>query len=113
MSEFVEATSSASGAPSGGMGFVRDVLSRGLSADRAEALLERIQDPVQPFSFILGADRRQVVTFLAEEHPQTVALVLSTCHRAPPPTSSASSRRRCRATWPAASSRSSARRRTS
>jgi len=75
MSEFVDA-SSASGAPSGGMGFVRDVLSRGLSADRAEALLERIQDPVQPFSFILGADRRQVVTFLAEEHPQTVALVL-------------------------------------
>jgi flagellar motor switch protein FliG len=75
MSEFVDA-SSASGAPSGGMGFVRDVLSRGLSADRAEALLERIQDPVQPFSFILGADRRQVVTFLAEEHPQTIALVL-------------------------------------
>ena len=58
------------------MGFVRDVLTRGLSADRAEALLERIQDPVQPFSFVLGADRRQVVTYLSEEHPQTIALVL-------------------------------------
>jgi flagellar motor switch protein FliG len=75
MTEFVDATSSAA-APTGGMSFVRDVLSRGLSADRAEALLERIQDPVQPFSFILGADRRQVVTFLCEEHPQTIALVL-------------------------------------
>jgi len=75
MSEFVEA-SSASGAPAGGMSFVRDVLARGLSADRAEALLERIQDPVQPFSFILGADRRQVVAFLGDEHPQTIALVL-------------------------------------
>ena len=75
MAEFVEATS-ATAAPAGGMSFVRDVLARGLSADRAEALLERIQDPVQPFSFILGADRRQVVTFLAEEHPQTIALVL-------------------------------------
>ncbi len=75
MSEFVDATSAA-GAPAGGMSFVRDVLSRGLSADRAEALLERIQDPVQPFSFILGADRRQVVTFLCEEHAQTIALVL-------------------------------------
>jgi flagellar motor switch protein FliG len=75
MADFVEATSATS-APTGGMGFVRDVLTRGLSADRAEALLERIQDPVQPFSFILGADRRQVVTFLVEEHPQTIALVL-------------------------------------
>jgi flagellar motor switch protein FliG len=75
MADFVEATSTTS-APTGGMGFVRDVLTRGLSADRAEALLERIQDPVQPFSFILGADRRQVVTFLVEEHPQTIALVL-------------------------------------
>jgi len=52
------------------------VLSRGLPSERAEALLERIQDPVQPFSFLMGADRRQVVTFLAEEHPQTIALVL-------------------------------------
>jgi flagellar motor switch protein FliG len=74
MEEFVGATSP-SGA-TGGMGFVRDVLARGLPQNRAEALLERIQDPVQPFSFIVGADRRQVVTFLAEEHPQTIAVVL-------------------------------------
>jgi flagellar motor switch protein FliG len=74
MEEFVGATSPS--VPTGGMGFVRDVLARGLPQNRAEALLERIQDPVQPFSFIIGADRRQVVTFLAEEHPQTIALVL-------------------------------------
>jgi flagellar motor switch protein FliG len=75
MDEFIEGTAG-SVYTAGGMGFVRDVLTRGLSADRAEALLERIQDPVQPFSWILGADRRQVVTFLSEEHPQTIALVL-------------------------------------
>ena len=75
MEEFVGATSPTAAA-TGGMGFVRDVLSRGLPQSRAEALLERIQDPVQPFSFILGADRRQVATFLTDEHPQTIALVL-------------------------------------
>jgi len=75
MDEFLEGTAG-NAFSAGGMGFVRDVLTRGLSPDRAEALLERIQDPVQPFGFILGADRRQVITFLSEEHPQTIALVL-------------------------------------
>jgi flagellar motor switch protein FliG len=74
MEEFVGARSPAES--SGGIGFVRDVLTRGLPRERAEALLERIQDPVQPFGFLMGADRRQVVTFLTEEHPQTIALVL-------------------------------------
>jgi flagellar motor switch protein FliG len=60
----------------GGMSFVRDALVRGLGDERAMVMLERIQDPVQPFSFIQGADRRQVVTFLVDEHPQTIALVL-------------------------------------
>jgi flagellar motor switch protein FliG len=76
IAEFAEATKSTGPSSTGGMGFVREVLSKGLEPSRAEALLERIQDPVQPFSFILGADRRQVVTFLCEEHPQTIALVL-------------------------------------
>ena len=75
MTEFMEAASSTA-APSGGMAFVRDVLGRSLAPDRAEAMLERIQDPVQPFGFVLGAERRQVVAVLAEEHPQTVALVM-------------------------------------
>lgn len=75
MTEFADASNSAA-LTSGGMGFVRDVLTRGLGAARAEALLERIQDPIQPFSFVVGADRRQVVTHLCEEHPQTIALVL-------------------------------------
>jgi flagellar motor switch protein FliG len=74
MGEFVGATSPTSAA--GGMGFVRDVVMRGLPPERAEAVLERIQDPVQPFSFLMGGDRRQVITFLGEEHPQTIALVL-------------------------------------
>jgi len=75
MTEFMEAASGTT-APSGGMAFVRDVLSRSLSPDRAEAMLERIQDPVQPFGFVVGAERRQVIAVLAEEHPQTVALVM-------------------------------------
>ena len=75
MTEFMEAATSTA-APSGGMAFVRDMLSRSLTSERAEALLERIQDPVQPFGFVLDADRRQVIAVLADEHPQTVALVM-------------------------------------
>jgi len=75
--EFIEVARSSSGPGAvGGMGYVRDILVKGLGNERASAMLERISDPVVPFSFIQGADRRQVVTFMVDEHPQTIALVL-------------------------------------
>ena len=63
----------------GGMDFAREVLEATLGADRAAELLDRMKASLveMPFEFLRRADARQVLSFLADEHPQTVALVLA------------------------------------
>ena len=63
----------------GGMDFAREVLEATLGADRAKELLERMKASLveMPFEFLRRADARQVLSFLQDEHPQTVALVVA------------------------------------
>jgi flagellar motor switch protein FliG len=76
MDEFVNAASGGS-VGHGGIGFVKDVLEEGLGRDRARRILRRIDGTVRPFEFLKGVDPRQVLLFLIDEHPQTIALVLA------------------------------------
>ena len=63
----------------GGMDFAREVLEATLGGDRAKELLARMKASLveMPFEFLRRADARQVLSFLQDEHPQTVALVLA------------------------------------
>ena len=63
----------------GGMAAARDMLAASVGRERAEAIADRVsQNFVElPFSFLQKLDPRQIVSFLADEHPQTVALVLA------------------------------------
>lgn len=63
----------------GGMDFAREVLEATLGSERAAELLDRMKASLVelPFEFLRRADARQVLSFLQEEHPQTVALVLA------------------------------------
>jgi flagellar motor switch protein FliG len=63
----------------GGLDFARDVLQASLGEDRAGDLIDRLSAALEdaPFSFLQRADTRQVLSFLADEHPQTIALVLA------------------------------------
>jgi flagellar motor switch protein FliG len=63
----------------GGFGFARDLLSDSLGDDRAGEILSRISAAVMemPFQFLHKADPRQLLSFLQDEHPQTIALVLA------------------------------------
>ncbi len=63
----------------GGMDFAREVLEATLGSDRAKELLERMKASLveMPFEFLRRADARQVLSFLQDEHPQTVALVVA------------------------------------
>ena len=63
----------------GGMDFAREVLEATLGADRAKELLDRMKASLveMPFEFLRRADARQVLSFLQDEHPQTVALVVA------------------------------------
>jgi flagellar motor switch protein FliG len=59
--------------------FAREILAAGLGEDKAEGILARLNVVYTevPFSALRSADTRQLVTFLKDEHPQVIALVLA------------------------------------
>jgi flagellar motor switch protein FliG len=63
----------------GGLDLAREMLIASLGEEKAGEILERLSAVVTdvPFSFLGRADPRQVVSFLQNEHPQTIALVLA------------------------------------
>ena len=64
---------------SGGMDYARDLLGRALGRDKAQDMLERLATSRRPqrFSFARDADTTQLAQFIANEHPQTIALILA------------------------------------
>ena len=63
----------------GGVEFAREILAAGLGQDKAEGILSRLNVVYNevPFASLRQADVRQLVTFLKDEHPQVIALVLA------------------------------------
>ncbi|WP_369136747.1 flagellar motor switch protein FliG [Modestobacter versicolor] len=63
----------------GGVEFAREVLAAGLGEERADGILSRLNVVYTelPFASLRNSDVRQLVTFLKDEHPQVVALVLA------------------------------------
>jgi flagellar motor switch protein FliG len=64
---------------SGGVDFARDLLEDALGGDKAKEILEKLHVSLYdvPFEFLRKADPRQVLGFLKDEHPQTIALVMA------------------------------------
>ncbi len=67
------------GTAAGGMDYAREVLSRALGNQKAQEFIERVQRRSQgaPFDFLNEADPAQLANSLKNEHPQTIALILS------------------------------------
>lgn len=63
----------------GGMLFASRLLQKSLSNDEASRIMKQIEHQVnqQPFSFLQKTDSENLLTFIQEEHPQTIALVLA------------------------------------
>ena len=63
----------------GGVEYARDVLEKALGPERAQTLLARITASLQvrPFDFMRHTDAAQILSFIQNEHPQTIALILS------------------------------------
>jgi flagellar motor switch protein FliG len=63
----------------GGLGFARDVLEASVGPEKARDIIERLNASLteMPFQFLRRADARQIISFLQDEHPQTIALVLA------------------------------------
>jgi flagellar motor switch protein FliG len=67
---------------SGGVDYARDVLERALGGDRAAEIIGRLSSVIEmrPFEFLRRTPPEQIVTFLRNEAPQTVALVVANLH---------------------------------
>ncbi len=63
----------------GGTEYTRQLLARAVGPRRGAEILERIsaRQQISSFEMLRNADPAQVAGLLAEEHPQTIALVLS------------------------------------
>ncbi len=63
----------------GGLGYAKGLLEKSLPKDEAERVIEQIEHQVskQPFSFLQKAETENLLTFIQDEHPQTIALILA------------------------------------
>lgn len=73
--DFAAAASTSRGA-AGGTALARRLLATAVGTDRAEVLAETLFGR-RPFEFLFALEPRLAAGFLADEHPQTIALVLS------------------------------------
>lgn len=63
----------------GGIGYAKTVLEKALGVDHAQAIINRLTSSLQvrPFDFARRAEPSQILNFIQNEHPQTIALILS------------------------------------
>ena len=63
----------------GGIGYAKELLDSALGAERASEVIGRLTASLQvrPFEFIRKTDASQLLNFIQDEHPQTIALILS------------------------------------
>jgi flagellar motor switch protein FliG len=66
----------------GGVDYAREVLERALGKERAAEIIGRLSSVIEkrPFEFLRRTPPEQVVTFLRNEAPQTIALVIANLH---------------------------------
>ncbi|MBQ0139900.1 MAG: flagellar motor switch protein FliG [Kurthia sp.] len=63
----------------GGIGYAKTVLEKALGNEQASAIINRLTSSLQvrPFDFARRTDPSQIFNFIQNEHPQTIALILS------------------------------------
>lgn len=79
LAEFRDKMAARSRTAQGGIGFAQHLLVESLGRDRAAGMIERLHaaSVELPFQFLLRADPDQLRSFIADEHPQVIALVLA------------------------------------
>src|SRR3954454_8080556 len=67
----------------GGLDYAKNLLKKSLDQKEAERVIKQVTQQVQttPFSFLQKAESENLLTFIQDEHPQTIALILA--HLAP------------------------------
>ena len=63
----------------GGIGYAKELLEKALGSDKAVEVIGKLTASLQvkPFEFVRKADASQLFNFIQDEHPQTIALIIS------------------------------------
>ena len=63
----------------GGIAYAKELLEKSLGAERAKDVIGKLTASLQvrPFEFVRKTDANQLLNFIQDEHPQTIALILS------------------------------------
>ena len=79
LNEFYEVCLAQQYIEEGGIGYAKDLLQKALGEDKAKEVLGKLTASLQvrPFEFIRKTEASQILNFIQDEHPQTIALILS------------------------------------
>lgn len=63
----------------GGINYARELLEKSVGPARANEIIRKLTESskIRPFSMVRKADPRQMINFIYNEHPQTIALILA------------------------------------
>ena len=63
----------------GGIGYAKELLDKALGPEKAQEVIAKLTASLQvrPFEFVRKTDPSQVLNFIQDEHPQTIAMILS------------------------------------
>ncbi len=63
----------------GGINYAKELLDKALGNDKAQEVITRLTASLQvrPFEFVRKTDPSQLLNFIQDEHPQTIAMILS------------------------------------
>ena len=63
----------------GGIGYAKELLENALGEERARDVIGKLTASLQvkPFEFVRKTDASQLLNFIQDEHPQTIALIMS------------------------------------
>jgi flagellar motor switch protein FliG len=79
LNEFYELAAASGWAREGGLDYARMLLLKTLDPKEAERIIQQIGQQVRkaPFAFLQKAEASNLLTFIQDEHPQTIALIVS------------------------------------
>jgi len=79
LKEFYDMALAQSWINEGGLDYAKALLSQSLDPKEADRILQQISQQVRktPFSFLQKAESQNLLTFIQDEHPQTIALIVS------------------------------------
>ena len=78
VTEFAEANPNALGSRGGGLDLAKNLVEKALGKN-ATGTLDNVRQSIEaiPFGFLKKVDSQNLLTFIVDEHPQTIALILS------------------------------------